>query len=96
MARYEALRDRLPLLYRPDADDAVQPVLPLGRDDLVEVGGDTDPIRFKATPRGDGSLIVELSAPGARFDGSRSRRAGRPARGSRSRSARSRAAARSR
>ena len=64
MARYEALRDRLPLLYRPDADDAVQPVLPLGRDDLVEVGGDTDPIRFKATPRGEGSLIVELSAPG--------------------------------
>ena len=64
MARYESLRDRLPLLYRPDADDAVQPVLPLGRDDLVEVRGDTDALRFKATPRGEGSLIVQLSEPG--------------------------------
>ncbi len=64
MARYESLRDRLPLLYRPDADDAVDPVLPLGRDDIVELGGDAGPIRFTATPRGEGSLIVTVTGPG--------------------------------
>jgi hypothetical protein len=64
VARYESLRDRLPLLYRPDADDAVAPLLPLGRDDITELGGDAGPIRFKATQRGDGSLIVTLSEPG--------------------------------
>ena len=64
MARYEALRDRLPLLYRPDADDAVDPILPLGRSDIVEIDGDAGPIRFTATQRSDGSTIVALSGPG--------------------------------
>jgi len=64
VARYESLRDRLPSLYRPDADDAVDPLLPLGRDDIAELDGDDGPIRFTAAPRGDGSLIVTLNAPG--------------------------------
>ena len=64
MARYESLRDRLPLLYRPDADDAVDPLLPLGRDDIAGIDGDAGPIRFTATQRGDGSLLVTLSGPG--------------------------------
>ena len=64
MARYESLRDRLPLLYRPDADDAVDPLLPLGRDDIAELDGDFGPIRFTASPRGEGSLIVTLTGPG--------------------------------
>ena len=64
MARYESLRDRLPRLYRPDADDAVDPVLPLGRDDVAEIDGDDGPLRFTAATRGDGSLLVTLSEPG--------------------------------
>ncbi len=64
MARYEALRDRLPLLYRPDADDAVDPLLPLGRDDIAELGGEFGPVRFTAVPRGEGSLIVTLTGTG--------------------------------
>ena len=64
MARYEALRDRLPLLYRPDADDAVDPLLPLARDDIAGIDGDAGSIRFTSVPRGEGSLLVTLSAPG--------------------------------
>jgi hypothetical protein len=59
VARYEALRDRLPTLYRPDEDDTAPAVSPLRRDDLAELGGDDGPLRFGATQR-DGSLIVEL------------------------------------
>jgi hypothetical protein len=64
VARYEALRDRLPLLYRPDADDAVDPTLALGRDDIVGLDGDAGPIRFTAATRGEGSLLVTVSDPG--------------------------------
>lgn len=63
MPRYESLRDRLPLLYRPDADETVGDLLPLGRDDLAEVRGDSDALRFGTHTR-DGSLVVDVSDPG--------------------------------
>ncbi len=63
MARFESLRDRLPSLYRPDADETAGPALPLGRDDLAEVGGDDGAIRFTARTR-HGSLVVRLAGTG--------------------------------
>ena len=62
MARLESLRDRLPELYRPDADDAVSPPIPLRRDDLAEVRGDPGTIGFTSTKRDD-SLVVQLKTP---------------------------------
>jgi hypothetical protein len=59
VARLEALRDRLPELYRPDADDTVSPAIPLRRDDLAEVRGGSGTIGFTSTQR-DGSLVVHL------------------------------------
>jgi hypothetical protein len=63
LPRYESLRDRLPLLYRPDSDATVGPQLALGRDDLTEVRGDTAALRFTARTRG-GSLVVDVAEPG--------------------------------
>src|SRR5262245_33474523 len=62
MARFESLRDRLPALYRPDADETVHPLLPLGRDDLADVVGDAGAIRFTSTAR-NGALIVTAGGP---------------------------------
>ncbi len=59
MGRLEALRDRLPSLYRPDADDVDAEPRPLRPADILEVRG-TDPIRFAIRPRGDGALFVDL------------------------------------
>src|SRR5262245_25173926 len=58
MARFESLRDRLPSLYRPDADLIATTLLPLRRDELVELSGDDGPLRFTARVR-DGALVVE-------------------------------------
>jgi hypothetical protein len=55
--RFESLRDRLPSLYRPQDDETVDPLLPLGRDDLAELTGADGAIRFTSTQR-DGSLVV--------------------------------------
>jgi hypothetical protein len=59
LGRLEALRDRLPSLYRPDADDVDPEPRPLLPGDILEVRG-TDPIRFAVRPRGDGALFVDL------------------------------------
>ena len=59
MPRFEDLRDRLPSLYRPDDDETVGPLVPLGRDDLAELSGDGGAVRFTSTQR-DGSLVVTL------------------------------------
>jgi hypothetical protein len=59
LGRLEALRDRLPSLYRPDADDVDAEPRPLFPADILEVRG-TDPIRFTIRPRGDGALFVDL------------------------------------
>ena len=60
MPRFEDMRDRLPTLYRPDADETVDPLLPLGRDDLAELVGDGGSIRFTSAQR-DGSLVVSCA-----------------------------------
>ena len=62
MPRFEDLRDRLPTLYRPDEDETVEPLLPLGRDDLAELDADGGSVRFTATQR-DGSLLVSCAKP---------------------------------
>ncbi|MGZ4334888.1 MAG: hypothetical protein ACXVRJ_11540 [Gaiellaceae bacterium] len=62
MPRFESLRDRLPSLYRPQDDETVDPLLPLGRDDLAELTGADGAIRFTSTQR-DGSLVVNCTKP---------------------------------
>jgi hypothetical protein len=62
LPRFEDLRDRLPTLYRPDEDETVEPLLPLGRDDLTALDGDGGAVRFSATQR-DGSLLVSCAKP---------------------------------
>jgi ligand-binding sensor domain-containing protein len=64
MPRYEDLRDRLPSLYRPEADETAGDPLPLGRDDVAEVRGANAAIRFSTRPRGD-ALVVTLAEAGA-------------------------------
>jgi len=58
MARFESLRDRLPSLYRPEADGTATSVLSLRREELAELAGAYGPLRFTATTH-DGALVVE-------------------------------------
>ena len=63
MGRFESLRDRLPSLYRPDADEAVEPLFPLAPDDLVEVLTAEGPATFFVSARAEGTLLVNFDEP---------------------------------
>ena len=69
MARYEALRDRLPSLYRPEDDEVAEGLVPLGAGELAEVRAGSSALAHEVRVRG-GVLHVLLSAP-ARVDGLR-------------------------
>jgi hypothetical protein len=62
LGRLEALRERLPSLYRPETDDVDPEPRPLVPADVVEVLGE-QPVPFVVRARGDGALIVRLDGP---------------------------------
>ena len=69
MARYEALRDRLPSLYRPEDDEVAEGLVPLGAEALAEVRAGPSALAHEVRVR-SGVLHVLLTAP-ARVDGLR-------------------------
>jgi len=60
--RYEAIRDRLPTLYRPQEGDAAGERLPLRVADIAAVNGEAPPARVQ---RGDGSVDLVFATPAA-------------------------------
>jgi hypothetical protein len=64
VARYEALRDRLPSLYRPEDDETAEDLVPLGAGALVEVRAGTASLQHEVRVR-SGVLHVLLAAPAA-------------------------------
>jgi two component regulator with propeller domain len=58
VGRFEQLRDRLPTLYRPDADDTAEEPLPLRADDVIDMF--CEPPQVPRLVSGDRQVIVNL------------------------------------
>lgn len=63
MPSFDAMRDRLPLLYRPEDDDASGDPLPLAPADVLEIACEPAPARAPALAMVSGAVVATLGAP---------------------------------